>query len=163
MEYRWKECVIDRTASDVCIDRFISSKTEFRYEPAMGSRPMLYAICIWGVASLLSEKMQERKLSKDTEEARDGDTKETDSATLRKQQEQTDRIDERYCRLIESGLTKREAEVALLMCKGCSNREIAAELTISETTVKKHVSNIFEKTGIVRREEIIKLVKPNDL
>ena len=39
-------------------------------------------------------------------------------------------------------------------CRRCSNREIAEELVISEMTVKKYVSNIFEKTGIRRREEL---------
>lgn len=52
------------------------------------------------------------------------------------------------------GLTKRETEIATLISLGYSNREIAEELIISETTVKKHVSNIFEKTGIERRDEL---------
>ncbi len=53
---------------------------------------------------------------------------------------------------LELGLTRREAEVALQICKGISNKEIAMELHISETTVKKHVSNIFDKLGVKRRE-----------
>lgn len=52
-------------------------------------------------------------------------------------------------------LTKRETEITQLIIQGKSNAEIAGELFISETTVKKHVSNIFEKTGIGRREELI--------
>jgi len=59
---------------------------------------------------------------------------------------------------LELGLTRREAEVALQICKGISNKEIAMELHISETTVKKHVSNIFDKLGVKRREEIIGLL-----
>ncbi|MDE7479015.1 MAG: helix-turn-helix transcriptional regulator [Lachnospiraceae bacterium] len=53
------------------------------------------------------------------------------------------------------GLTKRETEITQLIIQGKSNAEIAGELFISETTVKKHVSNIFEKTGVGRREELI--------
>ena len=49
---------------------------------------------------------------------------------------------------------QEEAEIAILISKGLSNREIAEEFVISETTVKKHVSNIFEKTGIEKREQI---------
>ncbi|MBD5457748.1 MAG: response regulator transcription factor [Lachnospiraceae bacterium] len=52
------------------------------------------------------------------------------------------------------GLTNREAELALLIEQGFSNAEIAAELNISETTVKKHISNIFEKLEINKREQI---------
>lgn len=63
-----------------------------------------------------------------------------------------------YERFRQKGLTKRESEIALLICNGCSNREIAEEFVISETTVKKHVSNIFEKTGIEKREELKKLL-----
>lgn len=55
---------------------------------------------------------------------------------------------------IQAGLTRREAEIAVLVCRGCSNGEIAEELVISQATVKKHMSNIFEKTGIKRREEL---------
>ncbi|RAZ24636.1 hypothetical protein DK853_50395, partial [Klebsiella oxytoca] len=45
-------------------------------------------------------------------------------------------------------LTRRETEITQLILQGKTNAEIAEELFISETTVKKHVSNIFEKTGI---------------
>lgn len=59
-----------------------------------------------------------------------------------------------YEHFLEIGLTKREAEIAILISKGLSNREIAEEFVISEATVKKHVSNIFEKTGIEKREQL---------
>lgn len=51
-------------------------------------------------------------------------------------------------------LTRREKEVAALAARGLSNREIADELCISETTVKKHMSNIFEKLNIDSREKL---------
>lgn len=51
-------------------------------------------------------------------------------------------------------LTRREKEVAYLISKNLSNREIGEELFISEATVKKHVSNIFEKLGIDSREQL---------
>lgn len=54
----------------------------------------------------------------------------------------------------DAGLTRRETEVAILILKCLSNAEIAEELYISETTVKKHVSNIFIKLKISRREQI---------
>lgn len=59
-----------------------------------------------------------------------------------------------YERFLELGLTRREAEVAVQVGKGLSNKEIAMELNITEATVKKHVANIFEKLAVEKREEI---------
>ena len=56
------------------------------------------------------------------------------------------------------GLTKREAEIAYAIIKGMTNREIAEQYYVSEATVKKHVSHIFEKLGIQKREEIQRCV-----
>ena len=47
----------------------------------------------------------------------------------------------------ESPLTPREMEVLRLLCKHMTNTEIAAELNISENTVKFHKKNMLEKTG----------------
>lgn len=63
-------------------------------------------------------------------------------------------IEECRHQFLDAGLTKREAEVALLILKCMSNAEIAEELFISETTVKKHVSNIFAKLKISKREQV---------
>ncbi|MDE7334662.1 MAG: LuxR C-terminal-related transcriptional regulator [Lachnospiraceae bacterium] len=53
-----------------------------------------------------------------------------------------------------SRLTRQERQVAELIKQGMTNREIGEELCISEATVKKHVSNIFEKLGIASRREL---------
>lgn len=53
------------------------------------------------------------------------------------------------------GLTQREADVLALVNMGKSNLQIAAELSISENTVKRHVNNIFKKTETQSRHEII--------
>ncbi len=45
-------------------------------------------------------------------------------------------------------LSRREQQVALLVAQGLRNREIADRLYISLATVKDHVHNILEKTGI---------------
>ena len=39
----------------------------------------------------------------------------------------------------------------MCVCAGLSNPQIAEELTISEYTVKRHVNNIFQKTGVKNR------------
>jgi DNA-binding CsgD family transcriptional regulator len=49
------------------------------------------------------------------------------------------------------GLTPRELEVLRLVASGKSNREISAELVISEHTVARHVQNIFAKLGVSSR------------
>jgi DNA-binding NarL/FixJ family response regulator len=49
------------------------------------------------------------------------------------------------------GLTAREVQVLALVAKGKSNKEIAAELVISDRTVARHLSNIFTKLGVSTR------------
>ncbi|MCH5258471.1 MAG: helix-turn-helix transcriptional regulator [Lachnospiraceae bacterium] len=51
------------------------------------------------------------------------------------------------------GLTGRESEIAWLLYRGYTNRQIGEELFIAETTVKKHVSHIYEKTQVSGRKE----------
>jgi DNA-binding NarL/FixJ family response regulator len=52
------------------------------------------------------------------------------------------------------GLTPREIEVVGCIVEGCSNRDIAKQFTLSEETVKRHLSNIFDKTGVSTRLEL---------
>lgn len=52
------------------------------------------------------------------------------------------------------GLTPRELEVVTAIVGGCSNRDIAQQFTISEETVKRHLSNVFDKTGVSTRLEL---------
>jgi two-component system nitrate/nitrite response regulator NarL len=52
------------------------------------------------------------------------------------------------------GLTPRELEVVGSIVEGCSNRDIAKQFSLSEETVKRHLSNIFDKTGVSTRLEL---------
>ncbi|MFT4113863.1 response regulator [Silvibacterium sp.] len=52
------------------------------------------------------------------------------------------------------GLTPREMDVVGCIVEGCSNRDIAKQFTLSEETVKRHLSNIFDKTGVSTRLEL---------
>lgn len=52
-------------------------------------------------------------------------------------------------------LTERERDIAELMVKGYSNRDIAAELYISEGTVRNYISNLYSKIGIMDRIQAI--------
>ncbi|WP_165822338.1 helix-turn-helix transcriptional regulator [Paenibacillus montanisoli] len=56
-------------------------------------------------------------------------------------------------------LSIREREVVNQLMKGRSNKEIANELFLSETTVKKHLTNIFDKLGVKNRAQLISLYK----
>ncbi len=52
---------------------------------------------------------------------------------------------------LPAGLTAREAEVLRLVAAGLTNKQIAAELSLSEKTVARHLSNIFTKTNVSTR------------
>ena len=61
------------------------------------------------------------------------------------------------------GLTGREAELLALLAAGKTNREIAAQLFISEKTVARHVSNIFSKLGVSSRAAATAYALKHDL
>ena len=52
------------------------------------------------------------------------------------------------------GLTARELEVVGLITEGCTNKDIAKTFGISEETVKRHLTNIFNKLGVGNRLEL---------
>lgn len=51
-------------------------------------------------------------------------------------------------------LTQRETEIADLIAEGCSNREIALRLNISEQTVKNHLQHIFYVLHVETRTKL---------
>lgn len=51
-------------------------------------------------------------------------------------------------------LTRREVEITSAVVAGLSNREIAGKLSLSEDTVKHHLTNIFDKMGASNRLEL---------
>lgn len=60
----------------------------------------------------------------------------------------------RAAKLEHDGLTEREREVATLIARGLSNREIAESLSISQRTAGAHVGNILAKLGFNSRAQI---------
>ncbi len=52
------------------------------------------------------------------------------------------------------GLTDRELQLVALISAGGSNKEIAETLGITEATVKRHLANVFDKTGVSTRLEL---------
>jgi len=55
-------------------------------------------------------------------------------------------------------LSPREREVALLVAEGLPNKDVARRLNLSEGTVRLHVHNIYQKTGIGNRAALTALV-----
>jgi len=55
---------------------------------------------------------------------------------------------------VAKSLTSRETEIARLVARGLRNAEIAHRLAITESTVKTHLNNIFEKLGLRDRVEL---------
>lgn len=102
-------------------------------EIALACRPLFYGFCIWVIFG----------------EGSDGEREE-------EEREEEPTLEDYRERLQELGLTRRETEVSLLVIQGLSNGEIAQELFISETTVKKHLSNVFAKLEIGSRDELRK-------
>jgi two-component system, NarL family, nitrate/nitrite response regulator NarL len=52
------------------------------------------------------------------------------------------------------GLTRRQLEIVACVVSGLANRDIARKLSISEDTVKHHLTQIFSKTGVSNRLEL---------
>jgi len=60
---------------------------------------------------------------------------------------------------IESKLSEREIEIAILMIKNIKRKKIAEFMYITEHTVKFHISNIYKKTNVNNRNELANLLK----
>ncbi len=63
------------------------------------------------------------------------------------------------CEIIYKDLTRREIEITLSILSNSSYKNIAKDLFIAESTVSKHASNIFKKTGVKNRREFLKCFK----
>jgi DNA-binding NarL/FixJ family response regulator len=64
---------------------------------------------------------------------------------------------------ISRQLSDRELEVLRGMARGLANKEIASELSIGETTVKTHVTNIFQKLGASDRTQAVTIALQRQL
>jgi DNA-binding CsgD family transcriptional regulator len=69
---------------------------------------------------------------------------------------ETARPDDLVRILLDSyGLTPRETEIVLRLCRGMSTKEIATDLVISTHTVRDHVKAIYDKAGVNSRGELV--------
>lgn len=61
-------------------------------------------------------------------------------------------------------LTKREREVFEILVQDKTTKEIAAQLFISEKTVRNHISNVIQKLGVKGRSQaVIELIRMGEL
>ncbi|MBQ6585799.1 MAG: hypothetical protein IJH83_03215 [Coriobacteriales bacterium] len=61
------------------------------------------------------------------------------------------------------GLTAKEREVLALLARGWSSRMIQERLSVTASTVSSHCSNIYAKTGVHSKEQVMKLVASQDV
>jgi DNA-binding NarL/FixJ family response regulator len=94
----------------------------------------LVLVCLENLASLARDHGQGRRAARLLDAA----------GLLRSEPEQ----------IISGQLTQREQQVANLVARGCSNRQIAFELIVSERTVDTHVSHILHKLELTSRSQI---------
>lgn len=64
---------------------------------------------------------------------------------------------------VDFRLTDRELEVLVLLAEGLTNQQSAQRLSISQSTLKFHMNNIFEKLGVQTRSEALVLAAKNNL
>jgi pimeloyl-ACP methyl ester carboxylesterase/DNA-binding CsgD family transcriptional regulator len=76
--------------------------------------------------------------------------------------EQPGRVDEPAHAAAQVGLSRREREVAQLLARGLSNREIAGRLYLSERTIDNHVHHILDKLGFDSRVQVATWLARNE-
>jgi DNA-binding NarL/FixJ family response regulator len=64
---------------------------------------------------------------------------------------------------LPDGLTRREAEILVMIARGVTNPDIAAKLYLSPHTVKSHINRIFAKTGSADRSAVVQYANRHGL
>lgn len=62
-----------------------------------------------------------------------------------------------------TSLTRREEEIAALVARGFTNRQVGSELSISEHTVATHVARILKKLGLTSRSQFSNWLTESEL
>lgn len=151
----------------VCLSQQVSMENLFE-NIALNCRPLLYGYCMYILLETEELYMKPKRLKVEETRQAQGNQGVCEKNKIAQQVElqvvtrtASQRNDESdtmatqmHEQLMRRGLTKREIEIAKAILKGMSNREIAESFYVSEATVKKHISHIFEKLGIQKRDEI---------
>ncbi|MEZ4777917.1 MAG: LuxR C-terminal-related transcriptional regulator [Flavobacteriaceae bacterium] len=62
-------------------------------------------------------------------------------------------------RITSLGISEREYQILQKISEGYSNKEIGDQLYVSESTIKTHVSNLFQKLDVKRRTQAVQKAK----
>lgn len=126
---------------------------------------VVYAALRAGASGFLLKDAPEERLTTAIRVVADGGSLFAPSVTRRLIEEFSRREPETTVDL--SGLTEREVDVLRLMARGLSNREIGAELYVTENTVKTHVARVLTKLAVRDRVQAVvaayesRLVRPS--
>jgi DNA-binding NarL/FixJ family response regulator len=91
----------------------------------------------------------------------DGDTMGRALDHLRQPRDETHQADPEAVKI--SSLTKREREIIALVCQGYKNQQVADQLSMSEGTVRNHLTVIYDKLGVSDRFGLIVFAARHDL
>lgn len=120
--------------------------------------PLLYGILIYIGFLVTSGNRETKNDSSDDFDGLDGDhhlQKDIGQASAIKS-----KISPTYSvKLYNLGLSDREVSIANEMLKRKTNKEIASEFFIAESTVKKHVQNILRKADVSNRQEFCRVIE----
>jgi two-component system response regulator TtrR len=73
-------------------------------------------------------------------------------------------VEDRWgAKVVEFGLTKRQSEIAKLICESMSNGEMAQRLKIALDTVKMHVRKLYERLGVNDRVGVVRIMLGEDV
>lgn len=112
-----------------------------------------------GVNGLVLKESAPQQLLQCLESVRSGERWLDPEATLRALQYATNQTAEPA----KSPLSAREIDLVRLVTYGLRNKEIAAEMSITEGTVKMHLHNIYEKLGIGSRTELAMYARDHNI
>lgn len=111
-----------------------------------------------GVAGLFSKEGNAEMLFKAIRQVSKGDIwfqRKLMGDTIKQLMDEKKSIPEKLYSYNCAVLTEREREVLMLICKGMKNKVIADNLFITETTVRHHLTSIFEKLNVSSRLELV--------
>ena len=119
----------------------------------------IYQKCLkMGISGLVQKEANSETLFKAIEKVHQGEIwfdRTIMGETIRQLLDEKQSMHDNPKAYVANGLTTREKEVVELICKGMKNKGIAEKLFITETTVRHHLTSVFNKFDITSRLELV--------